>query len=204
MLILSFLSKFGLCLIIKLLKTFLSFPDGLEMGQLFVLLLLFDKFGFEVLGGDSLGILTFLLDFNITHCLPFIIFHIPLLFQIEFVQKLLILETCLNRFKVFRVLCRTAGCHDKFFTLFELCLFFDLLLSSLLSKLLMHLHLLMLSQFFLSISDIILHLDLHLMVLFLHLSELSNSEDLGFMAGQSFTHSQLVLVLWHFSGILWD
>ena len=200
----SFLSKFGLCLIVKLLKTFLSFPDGLEMGQLFVLLLLFDKFGFEVLGGDSLDIITLLLDFNIPHCLPFIIFHIPLLFQIEFVQKLLILETCLNRFKVFRFLCRTAGCEDKFFTLFRLCILFDLLLSSLLSKLLMHLHLLMFGQIFLSLSDIILHFDLLLMILFLQLSELSNSENLGFMAGQSFTHGQLVLILRHFSGILWD
>ena len=174
------------------------------MGQLFVLLLLFDKFGFEVLGGDSLDIITLLLDFNIPHCLPFIIFHIPLLFQIEFVQKLLILETCLNRFKIFRVLCRSTGCEEEFFTLFELCLLFELLLSSLLSKLLMHLHLLILGHFFLSLSDIILHLNLLLMVLFLHLSKLSNSEDLGFMAGQSLTHGQLVLVLGYFSGILWD
>ena len=68
----------------------------------------------------------------------------------------------------------------------------------------MHLHLLILGHFFLSLSDIILHLDLLLVVLFLHLSKLSNSEDLGFMAGQSLTHGQLVLVLGHISGILWD
>ena len=66
------------------------------MGQLFILLLLFDKFGLEILRGDSLDIFPLLLDFNYPHGLSLIIFHVPLLLQVELVQKLLVLEARLD------------------------------------------------------------------------------------------------------------
>ena len=113
------------------------------MSQLFVLLLLFDKFGFEVLGGDPLDIFALLIDFDNPQSLSFIILHVSLLLQIEFVQKLLTLETCLNLFMVFRVLSGASRCEDEFFALLDLCLLLLLLLSLLLSQILIHLHLLM-------------------------------------------------------------
>ena len=103
------------------------------MGQLLVLLLLFDEFGLEVLGGDPLDIFPLLLDFNTPHRLSLIIFHVPLLLQVELIQKLLTLEACLNLFYVFRVLSGATGGHNELFALLCLCLLLDFLLPSLLS-----------------------------------------------------------------------
>ena len=49
--------------------------------------------------------------------------------------------------------------------------------------------------FFLSVLDLILHDNLLLKVLFLKLFDLTDAHELGLMASKSFTHSQLVLVL---------
>ena len=59
----------------------------------------------------------------------------------------------------------------------------------------MHLHLFMFGLIFLGERDLVLHLDLLLVVLLLHLSEFADSEDFGLMTGQSLTHGQLVLIL---------
>ena len=152
------------------------------MSQLFVLLLLFDKFGFEVLGGDSLDIFALLFDFNNPQSLSFIILHVSLLLQVEFVQKLLTLEACRNLFMVFRFLSRASRCEDEFFALFDLCLLLLLLFPLLLSQILIHLQLFVQLRIFLNLSDLVLHFDLLLMVLFLELSEFAYPEDLSFVA----------------------
>jgi len=64
----------------------------------------------------------------------------------------------------------------------------------LLTQLLVHLQLFEVILFFLSNRDLLLHLELLSEIHFLQFAELTYSHKLLFMAGQGFTHCELILV----------
>ena len=70
-----------------------------------------------------------------------------------------------------------------------------LLLADLLAQFRVQLHLLELFLLTLGIDDLVLHGNLLLKVLFLHLLELIDADQSLFVAGQSLTHGQLILIL---------
>ena len=88
-------------LIGALLELFLSFPDVLEVGQSFSLLLLAVLLGLHILGSDSLSILSLLLHFNRALSLALHLLLVTLLLQVELVEKLLGLELLGDFLEVF-------------------------------------------------------------------------------------------------------
>ena len=57
-------------------------PNGPHMRQLLHFLLLLDLFGFEVLGGDAVGVLPLLRQLNLLASRTFHLLHVPLLAQV--------------------------------------------------------------------------------------------------------------------------